>query len=505
MFSAERPQNLAEASPPDEEAVSAETPELGADILVRQGDQTYSAGDQATVQKWIIERRLNREGLISMDGASWTPLHEVAALQPFLEVVEKLQLLEVPVQAPDEPAPEEEVSLLAPEEEVSLLDDSPETPQFAEVAELESLVDVEPADTHDELDADPFPTEEVPLPPAPIAPNLSELDAAALFDAPNTGEVDFDYPLNDDSTLDSELIELPKEPGLPSLSHARSMVDVEVPGFVDEQLLSDFPTEDELTLSEEEEDVDPLGNEIFASLDSDWDEDDEDDLAWVNDKKRGRRIVAALLLFVLILLTGKLFLERKAKNERIADNLASMELKSNPDEAIEVITEPDDKEATDPDKEDEEAPEDLTAEVVETPAPAPKPAPAPTPRAKRSSSSSTSSSAPEPNQAQLSRTAREAQTRRGPQPTTAADFVDRGRQAISEGDYNAARLYYLDAVDMEPQNAAANQGLAFAALQQGDAPFAIRHFCIALNLSSPNSSMAQETQRALNDLNTECP
>ena len=113
VFSAERPQNLAEASPPDEEAVSAETPELGADILVRQGDQTYSAGDQATVQKWIIERRLNREGLISMDGASWTPLHEVAALQPFLEVVEKLQLLEVPVQVPDEPAPEEEVSLLA--------------------------------------------------------------------------------------------------------------------------------------------------------------------------------------------------------------------------------------------------------------------------------------------------------------------------------------------------------------------------------------------------------
>jgi len=179
-----------------------------------------------------------------------------------------------------------------------------------------------------------------------------------------------------------------------------------------------------------------------------------------------------------------------------------MELKSNPDEAIEVITESPDAEEPDPEKESEEEPADRAQDVVEAPTPAPKPAPAP--RAKRSSPSS-SSSAPEPNQEQLSRTAREAQTRRGPQPTTAADFVDRGRQAISEGDYNAARLYYLDAVDMEPQNAAANQGLAFAALQQGDTPFAIRHFCIALNLSSPNSSMAQETQRALNDLNTECP
>ena len=101
--------------------------------------------------------------------------------------------------------------------------------------------------------------------------------------------------------------------------------------------------------------------------------------------------------------------------------------------------------------------------------------------------------------------AREANVRRGPQPKTAADFVDRGRQAISEGDYNAARIYYLDALDMEPDNAAANQGLGFAALRQGDTQFAVRHFCIALSLTSPTSSMARETQRELSTLDQKCP
>jgi outer membrane biosynthesis protein TonB len=350
-----------------------------------------------------------------------------------------------------------------------------------------------------------------------MVPTPSDKEPLPSFEAPNTEEVNFDYPIHDDATLDSELIELPNEPELPSLEHAHPMIEVEAPSFAsapdpteapdltdppafqDDHALVDFPTEEELTLPEE--DNDPLGNEAFASLDASWDEDEDDDLAWVNDKKRGRRIAAGLLLAVLLLLTTKLFMDRRAEEDPVPEGPETIALAELPEEAIEVIDEND---------EPAEGPSENATAEEEPPAEEPpavrKPEAAPTPAASpRRKSANSSEPESTPSQRQLTQKAREAQTRRGPQPTTAADFVDRGRQAISEGDYNAARLYYLDAVDMEPQNAAANQGLAFAALQQGDTPFAIRHFCTTLSLTSPTSSMAQETRRALEDLNAECP
>ena len=482
---------------------------------MRQGDQTYSAGDQATVQKWIVEKRLNRDGFICLDGSTWTPISEVETLQPFLQLVEQVQSL-----TPSGPS-----TLQAEAPPPEQTETTTRRANFAEVAELESLVDVDPPDTQDELDIDPFPTEEVPLPETPISANLAEFapahsvpDPTPSFEAPNTEEVNFDYPIHDDATLDSELIELPEEPELPSLEHALPMIEAEAPSFAPavnpdpteapelavpesygaDHALVDFPTEDELTLSED--DNDPVGSEAFASLDASWDEDDDDDLAWVNDKKRGRRIAAALLLTVLLLLTAKLFMDRRAEQPAEEEDADTIELAALPEDAIEVTEERPD--ATDEANENQEEAPDEAEKAADAPPPAAAPEPKPAPRATRSSSSTSS---PAPNQQQLTQKAREAQTRRGPQPTTAADFVDRGRQAISQGDYNAARLYYLDAVDMEPSNAAANQGLAFAALQQGDIPFAIRHFCTTLTLTSPTSSMAQETQRALNELNAECP
>ena len=194
VFSAERSSEPEAADSEAQEAPSVldskpsepNAESLGQDILIRQGDQTYSAGDQATVQKWIVERRISREGFICLDGNTWTPLHEVESLQPFLQLVEQVQALATAT----DPAEAEQTAVVEP---------TPQRSSFAEVAELESLVDVDPPDTQDELDIDPFPTEEVPLPEAPISANLramasveEEVEPAPAFEAPRTEEGNFD-------------------------------------------------------------------------------------------------------------------------------------------------------------------------------------------------------------------------------------------------------------------------------------------------------------------------
>ena len=207
------------------------------DILVRQGDQTYSASDMATVQKWIVERRLNRNGLISLDGIAWTSIGEAEELLPFLTLVERVQSYE----QSNEQGEIAKALSVAPSQE-----SAPET-HFVDIAELESAVDIEPEDTQDELDLDPFPTEEVPLPPTPIVTNLRENLLSEAYEAPDTGEVDFDLPTQvDPAQAITDAYELPPEPSLPSLAHAQDMIDAPGPSFAEDipvfaEDIPDFP------------------------------------------------------------------------------------------------------------------------------------------------------------------------------------------------------------------------------------------------------------------------
>jgi hypothetical protein len=462
------------------------------DILVRQGDETYSANDLAAIQRWIVEGRLNRESLISIDGHSWTLLAENLDLIPFLNVMEKVQALEKPAGLVDK-----NVATTQPEPTMEA--------QFVDVAELESAVGIEPENTQDELDIDPFPTEEVPLPPTPILTNLKDLEDPLFFEAPSTEEVPFDYPLSDDHTLDAPKIDLKPEPGLPTLSHARDMIDAPGPTFAEENHPS-FPTEEELLILEDEEpDKDPLGNELFAAVSSDWDDGiEDDDLAWVSGKKKNRRMFLGLMLVVLTGLTANLILNRKSQSTPPEDNTTATMIAKNDAEpsapsalvASDLPTDSEEEPEKPEEKSSTEEPE------VSTQAAKPKAAPQTPPSAKPVQRSKPA----DPNtQDRRSKLAKQAEAKRGPQPKTANDFVDRGRQATADGDYRTARIHYLDAVFMDPQNAAANQGLAFAALKQGDTPFAVNHFCKALKVSQPTSSIANEIRETLARLNEECP
>jgi Flp pilus assembly protein TadD len=207
-----------------------------------------------------------------------------------------------------------------------------------------------------------------------------------------------------------------------------------------------------------------------------------------------------LLLLTLGTLTGKLIMNRKASS-------ASTTITASvpPQDEAKAMTQAGPP-ANEISKTEEEKPEEETLEEEKPKAEKPK---AEKPKAEKpvvKRPSPEKNAAKDPGaQARRAKAAKEAAVKRGPQPKTAADFVDRGRQAIVLGDYVAARIHYLEAVFMEPNNAAANQGLAFAALKQGDESFAVTHFCKALSLSNPTSSMAKEAHKNLATLNEKCP
>lgn len=58
-------------------------------ILLKQEGKIYNVRDQATLQRWIIERRVLRDDEISSGGAVWEKVADRADLQSFFELVDK--------------------------------------------------------------------------------------------------------------------------------------------------------------------------------------------------------------------------------------------------------------------------------------------------------------------------------------------------------------------------------------------------------------------------------
>ena len=485
----ERPQE----SPPSTSNTST------SDILVKQGDQTYSADNMSLVQRWIVERRLNRSAQISHDGLTWKSLNDLPEVQAFLDIVEQVQSLEVPV--PNNTAADD----LSQEQSAPIQNES----SFVDVAELEATIDFEPENTQDELDNDPFPTDEVPLPTTPIVSNLRDMEIPN-FSAPATEETPFDYPIVDESTLEAPKIELPSEPSLPSLANAQDMIEAPGPSFAEDEH-PDFPTEEELTLFDDEVPSQSQSNEpLFSDVEADWDNDFEEELAWVSDKKKTRRIALGLILLILCAFTGKMLSEKMGtpKETQGAENPSSTTpqnpvstAQSQGEEQENSVVDSIDGEqkntttTTQPDEKPTK--KEPKVEVTSTPIPKPK--------AKKANAVVV---APKSNTKSLQRkasaTARKENAKRGPKATTAADHMDRGRQALTQGKFNEARIHYLEAVALEPKNPEAVHGLAFAAHGQNDISFATNKYCEALGLSNPSSAVAKETRKKLSELKADC-
>jgi tetratricopeptide (TPR) repeat protein len=73
---------------------SKAAPEPAVSMLVKQDGRVYRVGDQATLQRWVVEQRMTRSDLVSEDGLSWSPVAELPGVAAFFEVVDRLETLE---------------------------------------------------------------------------------------------------------------------------------------------------------------------------------------------------------------------------------------------------------------------------------------------------------------------------------------------------------------------------------------------------------------------------
>lgn len=75
-----------EESPKRREQVEAQKKNR---ILLRQDSTRYAVADIATLQRWIVERRVSREAELSMDGEVWERIADRTELAPFFNIVER--------------------------------------------------------------------------------------------------------------------------------------------------------------------------------------------------------------------------------------------------------------------------------------------------------------------------------------------------------------------------------------------------------------------------------
>ena len=69
--------------------------------LLKQEGKVYHVRNLATIQRWIVERRVLREDLISTGGMRWEPVGHHPDLEIFFQMVERLDELELSSRLPD--------------------------------------------------------------------------------------------------------------------------------------------------------------------------------------------------------------------------------------------------------------------------------------------------------------------------------------------------------------------------------------------------------------------
>lgn len=227
-------------------APPSETSEGGTEaqgVFLKQDGKVYLVKDWATLQRWIMERRVGREDLVSDGGVRWEPIGSRAELGSFFAAVEQLEAAELAgLRGGDTPFPTEQ-------------------------GWNDSIVESSPASGLARLDDE---TEGVPmgLPPLPTE-DLEPPDAG--------GE---DYPDQPPSRLSAATPSPDEAPGpldpTPSLPPPAADEASEV-----EAEESEPPAED-VEESEGSEAADPLDDEPLAMADEPS-ADDSDDMALFDD------------------------------------------------------------------------------------------------------------------------------------------------------------------------------------------------------------------------------
>jgi tetratricopeptide (TPR) repeat protein len=491
--------------------------------LLKQEGKVYHVRNLATIQRWIVERRVLREDLISTGGTRWEPVGHHPDLEIFFQMVERLDELELSSRLPD---PGDEHDLKPPVSDETPMGNSLSgagpalaDPLDGDWSEGEpGLMDEGGGEPEDAEDAWFSEHEAEDVDDAQVyasAPSYAYEDSdPSDYLQDDDGIPGFDQALSGDATLweDDPPPEVEVEPAVVFVSNkakasdepAPTLAPVEelqatesagahdYPGFADSE---PGPTE-QLTEEPAEPSLDSLGGEF-----GDYERAEgvvalqgapEDDLAWVEDRS-GRRLrrFATLAVVLLIVVAGAVFLTwspQAPEDPALADQPEVPESAEAPEEAPEIVEAP--EEAPEVVGAPEEAPEVVEApeeapEVVEAPEKAPEVAEAP-------------EKAPE--KAPEAVSTREA----APAGRSASAWTEAGWTKMEGGDFRGARAAFVEALAKDPRHADALYGLGYAAQTQGDRSFAIRQYCLAIDNANGRQDILREVPALLNSLGGSC-
>ena len=407
---------------------------------------------------------------------------------------------------------------------------------------------------------------------SPNVPVFNEVEASPDEDEPGEAPslhslLEDIPPLDDAEGLPASLMELewPEEEELPTERHqSQGLMNVDMPenmleeGYPepDQQGLGEFSALDDFeamapefgdpeehSADKESEESDLLFPEEIArrkernDLLSQALGDDDDELAWTEERNRSklRLLVLTLFLTSMVILGVKLWNTfqddsapvaeaPEAASKPAAPAVADAEQPATTEEpgAEEAATEEDpSKPAAEKVEEKPAAPKSTSppakpAPKVESkpePAPARTPTPEPAPEPKKEevakTSPPTSSDAASP-WGSLDRTARPDDPPAEPPPlestgnANARGFANAGWSSLGAKQYEQARREFVEAVALAPTDADAHYGLAYAAQKQGDTATSVRHYCKALKYGSRDRDLQLEVEALLGQLGGSC-
>ncbi|MFT5582951.1 MAG: hypothetical protein ACI9VR_000528 [Cognaticolwellia sp.] len=529
----------------EEMAQVADEPDLveGEGALIKQEGKVYHVRNSATVQRWIVERRVLRDDLISTGGAGWEPVGQHPDLEIFFQMVERLDHFEQSGAAHSggPPVPDgsalgnawadreledpDESSLEMPDEEEE------ESDLISAPAEFPGDITIEtPAEPMVGLDSLPHvspdgPTlvsdEEVEDPDSDIAPPPFALRSAtrdkvaqpAMVTVPDVvvteeaplpsglGLIGMVGPGDDELTLDRQTLpepELPPVAPLPVVSAPGRGFDEQA--FFEAELEPLQIPDPEPTVKVEPE---PSGRDVLA-----WEEDRSE-----RRMRFGLRIgvvtvlsLIAAVVWVTQLPSGPAILGEDAvvsSQEGIEpQDLGSTSLDPADDPALDA--QPLSEAASDKAASDKAAIDKAASDKAASDKAASDKAASDKAAPDKAASDKAAS-----DKAASDKGARDKERRASAEPRTApkapAVNTEKGWSAVQTGDYNQARLVFVEAVAARPGDADAHFGLGYSAHRQGDDATAIRHYCKALRLAPGNREIQQEATSLLSSLDATCP
>lgn len=495
-------------------------------LFLAQGDRIYKVKDSATLQRWVVEKRVLPQDRLSRDGKTWEVVSTIPELRPFFAVLEQLKQTKKalsksrkaesrktssarrdpppPVLPADRPAkvPVGQESLAPQERAVVELADNVSAGAATPVGIRFAQPMREPSPPDDEAtDADAESPVDTPSdPPALAGPGLDVPEPSAesgLHASIEESETD--------DAAESVSAEVPEDPA--ASQKVETVDDVEdVPEDADEGLADSFfgatggdplggnlgPDEKDTRSFKvpgtvETSDHLPMPDTVQVptrpARQVDFDPDQTfDGMKTVSPRGEGAGTafyVSLMLLAVLSVVLFWYFLLGPGRDSVFGDPLAGVEPPPSGEVATEATPEPegDAVASTDPTDAapDESTPTPAPAEPASPVEPDPTPAPKPTPKPEPTP-------APVAKPAPAPRPAPEIARPAPSPPATAAAFRKAGDRARDRGDFRGAAEAYGEALKLDSGNHAVRIEAGWANIELGRNSDAARHFEKAVSL-----------------------